>query len=124
MKEIRIIEENRKNPNKFFENSNQIKGFKPQVKILLNENGELVTGKREIVELFKKHFESLMNRQGQGSTSKDMMYHTVEPDIGKPKQKEVARIIEALKNKTITEQKQISSGTTKKRWKRLYKHLT
>ncbi|XP_008179458.1 craniofacial development protein 2-like [Acyrthosiphon pisum] len=83
---IAEIEENRKNPKKFFENRKQIKeGFKPQVKMLLNEKGELVTDKKEIVELFKKHFETLLNRQGQGSTNEDMTYYTVEPDIGEPK---------------------------------------
>jgi len=97
---IAKIKEIRKNPKKFVENSNQIKeGFKPQVKILLNEKGGLVTDKIEMVEMFKKHFETLLNRQGQGSTNEDMAYHTVEPDIGEPKQEGVARIIKTLKYK-------------------------
>jgi len=81
---IAEMEENRKNYKKFFENSKQIKeGFKPQVKLLLNEKGELVTDKREIVQLFRKYLEILLNRQRQDSSNEDnMTYHTVEPDIG------------------------------------------
>ncbi|VVC43032.1 Hypothetical protein CINCED_3A009433 [Cinara cedri] len=94
---ISEINENIKNAKKFFENSNQFKeGFKPQVKMLLNENGELVTDKGELVELFKKYFEILLNKQD--STNDEIMYHIAEPDIREPEQEEVARIIETLKN--------------------------
>lgn len=88
-----------KNPKQFFENSNLIKeGFKSQVKMLFNEKGEWATNKREIVELFKKYFETLFNRQGKGSENENMTYYTGKSDIGKPKQKKVARIMETLNN--------------------------
>lgn len=107
---IREIEENRKNPKNFFENHNKIKeGFKPQVKMLLNEKGELVTNKKDSVELFKKHFEILLNRQG--SADEDMTYHTVEPDIGEPKNNK-----SPSKNKIPVE--------LLKRGKKLNKHFT
>jgi len=60
--------------------------------MLLNENGELVTDIGEIVELFKKYFEKLLNKQGQDSANENMTYYTVEPDIEEPKQKEVVMI--------------------------------
>jgi len=50
--------------------------------MLLNEKVELVTDKGEMVELFKKYLETLLNRQGPSSANEDMTYHTKEPDIG------------------------------------------
>jgi hypothetical protein len=121
---ITEIEENRKNPKKFFENSNQIKeGFKPQVKMLLNEKGDLVTDKGEIVELFKKYFETLLNRQEQGNANEDVTYYNVEPDIGEPKQEEVARIIETLKNNKSRSENKISAELLKRGGKGLINTL-
>jgi hypothetical protein len=82
--------------------------------MLLNEKGELVTDKREIVKLFRKHFEILLNRQGQDSTNEDMTYHTVEPDMGEPKQEEVTRIIETLKNNKSSSENKFPAELLKK----------
>lgn len=91
--------------------------------MLLNEKRKLVTDKKEIVKLFKKHFETLLNRQGQGSTNEDITYYTVEPDIGEPKQEEVARIIETLKNKKSPSENKIPAELLKKVGKELINTL-
>jgi len=41
----------------------------------------------------KKHFETLLNRQGQDITVEDLTFHTVESKIEEPKMEEVARMI-------------------------------
>jgi len=91
--------------------------------MLLNEKGELFTDKREIVKLFRKHFEILLNRQGQDSTNEDMTYHTVEPDIGEPKQEEVTRIIGTLKNNKSPSENKIPAELLKKGGKDLINAL-
>lgn len=96
---ITEIKENRKNPINFFENRKQIKeGVKPQIKIFVNKEGKLIPVKGEIIEVLKKHFETLLNRQGQNIIVEDLTFQIAEPNIEGPKLKEVARIIEELKN--------------------------
>jgi len=36
-------------------------GFKPQTNIMINNNKELVPDENEIAEMFKTHFENLLN---------------------------------------------------------------
>jgi len=69
--------------------------------MILNGNEKLITDKEKIVVLLKKKFEILFNKEGQGCIKEGMMYHTAEPDIGKPKHYEVAWIIETLKNNKL-----------------------
>lgn len=79
MKElIATVEENRKNSKQFFERSGRIKqGFKPQTNMMIKDNKELVTDKKEIAEMFKTHFENLLNRPESISDEREDIMITV-----------------------------------------------
>lgn len=94
------IEENINNSRRFFSKTASIKqGYRPQTRILRNELGELITKEESVVEEFKKHFESLLNKTPPTSTHKDitMQYSTAEPYIKTPTKQEIYNIIKKLK---------------------------
>lgn len=97
MKKIIIeIEENRKNPRQFFEIIKQ--EFKPQINIVINVNKELVTGKKEIAEIFQAHFKNLLNKpDGILNEREYNIMCTAKPKIVKPTRKKIPKIINLLK---------------------------
>lgn len=70
-----------------------MEGFKPQTNIVLKDNKELVTDKKEIVEIFKTHFENLLNRPDSISNERENIIYTDEPKIVESIQEEIAKII-------------------------------
>jgi hypothetical protein len=115
MKElITTVEENRKNPRQFFERSRRIKqGFKPQTNMMINDNKELVTDKKEIAEMFKTHFENLLNRPESISDEREDIMITEEPNIVEPTREEIANIINSLKNNKSPGKDQITAELLK-----------
>lgn len=71
-------------------------GFKPQTNMMINDNKELVTDKKEIAEMFKTHFENLLNRPESISDEREDIMITVEPNIEEPTREEIAKIINTL----------------------------
>jgi len=61
-----------------------VEGFKPQTNIMINNNKELVTDKKEIAEMFKTHFENLLNRPESISVEREGIMITVESNIVEP----------------------------------------
>jgi hypothetical protein len=95
---ITTIKENRKNLKQFFEISGRIKqGSKPQTSMMINDNKELITDKKEIAEMFKTHFKNLLNSPESISDEREDIMTTVEPRILKSTREEMAKIINSLK---------------------------
>lgn len=59
---LKKIESNKHNSKKFFSGSNTIKqGLKQQTRMIINQNGDLVTNEKEVEEEFKIYFDKLLN---------------------------------------------------------------
>ncbi|KAL4100675.1 hypothetical protein QTP88_020709 [Uroleucon formosanum] len=114
-KKIEEIERNRSNTRKFFKESGSIKaGFKPQIRILSDDFGNLITEEKEVVSHFKEYFNQLLNQPVVEEGNETIYYHTAEPMIEKPEREEIDNIINKLKNNRAPGENNIVAELLKK----------
>jgi len=56
-------------------------GFKPQTNMVINDKKELITDKKEIAEMFKTHFENLLNIPDSISNERENIMYIAKPKI-------------------------------------------
>ena len=95
---IEEIENNRHKSRQFFRACNQVKKtFNQQTSLLENDQGDLVSGKDNIVEVLKSHFNRLLNAEGSNCPSLPPIT-TTEQWMGEPTLEEVSESVTSLSN--------------------------
>ncbi|XP_025192756.1 uncharacterized protein LOC112592826 [Melanaphis sacchari] len=102
------IESYKKDPKMFFEKCKSIKeGFKSRTYLMTNDDGNLISDPKMIIDKFQTYFENLLNNKpddetnntdGSGKPAEDQIYVTVEPEVPEPSLEEIKSIVESLKN--------------------------
>ncbi|KAL4154352.1 hypothetical protein QTP88_000231 [Uroleucon formosanum] len=102
------IESYKKDPKMFFEKCKSIKeGFKSRTYLMTNDDGNLISDPKMIIDKFQTYFENLLNNKsddetnntdGSGEPAEDQIYVTVEPEVPEPSLEEIKSIVESLKN--------------------------
>jgi hypothetical protein len=95
------IENFKHNPREFFKRCKTLKnGFIPDIQMIEDNNGTLITRPENIAEEFRMYFEKLLKR---GSTMEvdeqdNIIHYTTEPKVSNPSLKEIQYAIQTLKN--------------------------
>lgn len=117
-KALEKLEEERNNPRKFFKHCKYLKqGFKQQTLFLKNDQNDLISEPREIVQHFRKHFDTLLNasetNKGNRTRYEEQIFQTAEPECREPDLEEIEDIIKNLKNHQAPGEDDINSGLFK-----------
>jgi len=112
---IQKIEEHRLNPRLFFKKCRSIKeGFKAQTRMVKDNDGNLITNEKGIIQKFQAHFKNILNvDQEVKEESVNMIYHTAQPLVEEPNREEVNGIITTLKNNKAPGEDNINSELLK-----------
>jgi len=95
------LEEERNNPRQFFKHCKYLKqGFKQQTLFLKNYQNDLITEPGEIVQHFRKHFDTLLNasetNKGTRTRYEGLIFQTAKPECREPDLEEIEDIIKNL----------------------------
>lgn len=83
---------------------------------MTDDGGNLVSGTQAITDLFKKHFEKLLNNTrvvNRNDMYEHIIYDTVQPEILEPSLDEIKMIIKSLKNNKSPGKNNINSELLK-----------
>ncbi|CAI6356869.1 unnamed protein product [Macrosiphum euphorbiae] len=83
----------------FFEKCKSIKeGFKSRTYLMTNDDGNLISDPKMIIDKFQTYFENLLNNKsdyetnntdGSGEPAENQIYVTVEPEVPEPSLEEI-----------------------------------
>jgi len=127
-RKLEEIEIYKKDPKLFFEKCKSVKeGFKAQMTIMKDGNGNLVSDPKMIVENFKEYFDNLLNDSAEQNTSyspyEKLVYQTAELELPEPSMDEIELIVKSLKNNKAPGENNINSELLKIAGKDLLKIL-
>ncbi|CAH1721690.1 unnamed protein product [Aphis gossypii] len=95
------IENLKHNPREFFKRCKTFKnGFVPNIRMIEDNNGTLITKPENIAEEFRSYFEKILNRDSTTGIGEqdDTLYYTAEPEVPSPSLEEIQYAIQTLKN--------------------------
>lgn len=116
-KAIEDIEIYKMNPRLFFKQCKSVKeGYKSRNCTMTDDGGNLISGTQAITDLFKKHFEKLLNNTrvvNRNDMYEHIIYDTVQPEMLEPSLDEIKMIIKSLKNNKSPGEDNINSELLK-----------
>lgn len=116
-KAIEDIENYKANPRLFYKQCKSVKeGYKAENCTMSDDDENLVTGTQAITNLFKEHFEQLLNNSQDpslGDKYEQIIYDTVQPEMLEPNLDEIKMIINSLKNNKSPGEDNINSELLK-----------
>ena len=109
------LQRDQKNPRKFYKTlSSLTKPYLPKLSVCRNREGKMLSERKEILERWREHFESLLNRTEDCQNEQEIIYYTAEENIKEPTLQEVTSALKGLKNNKASGADAITAELIKK----------